>query len=125
MPQLMDVFPASLCPVLPPEPDDQTASGVPFDGIIRLVWPGATYPGECVGYWGLTTTTPPSCDDVAMNMNVFTGHTDRISDGVYQASLIITMTAATGTSHFFNLTFAQEIVFDDTETYLFNGTVKK
>ncbi len=99
----------------------QNASGVPYGGLVRRLWPGATYPGECVGYWDLTPSTPPSCADPALGMTAVTGHTEIVSDGVYTASVFLTLTAATGSSHFLNMTFAQDIVVADSE--LLNPTV--
>ena len=68
----MSIFPllASLCPVVLPEPKGQNASGVPFDGVVRLIQPGGVYPGTCLGYHGLTQANTWSCTDAALALEV-------------------------------------------------------
>ncbi len=103
--------------MLPAEPGGQLATTIAYDGDIRLMIPGATYPGECVGYLEdpdgseATAATVASCPSTTLTART---HYNRwIGDGgVYRGNLVVLPHApgmSAGNSYLLNVTFAQDV----------------
>jgi hypothetical protein len=101
-----------VCPPLPAEPKDQDASGVLYEGVTRLLRPGASYPGVCVGQnfggdWA-NAPRPETCQDFV----VITDFDEFVTAGEHKARVMFKPASGTypTTPAYLNMTFAQDIL---------------